>query len=199
MAPKPKESADTRRRVIDAAVASIIDEGFYQTSTNAVARKAGMTWGVLQHHFGSRERLLLAVLEDGWAELATVYADAVVTGETPVERLSSYFGVLNRFYGRPAYLAYVQIQLDLLHNPKVSAETAETMLKLRSDLAPMQTALLAQTSPGPNGRTIFHAMRGFIVSQLMESDALGIIRPNDHENYLSSADALIEALSHLVD
>src|SRR5207302_10457592 len=55
----------TRERVLEAAVASILERGFYRASSNEIARRAGVTWGVIQHHFGTREALLLAVLEDG--------------------------------------------------------------------------------------------------------------------------------------
>ncbi len=68
---------DTRGRVIRAAVDCIIDLGFYRgSSTNEIARRAGVTWGVIQHYFGTREGLMLAVLEDGAAHM-------VSTVETP--------------------------------------------------------------------------------------------------------------------
>ena len=33
-------------------------------SAEFFARRAGVTWGVIQHHFKSRERLMLATLEE---------------------------------------------------------------------------------------------------------------------------------------
>ena len=57
---------DTRDRVIKAAIECIIELGFYRgSSTNEIARRAGVTWGVIQWYFGNREGLMLAVLEDG--------------------------------------------------------------------------------------------------------------------------------------
>ena len=53
----------SRQRVIDAAIACILDQGFYRASSNAIAERAGVTWGVIQYHFGTREALMLAVLE----------------------------------------------------------------------------------------------------------------------------------------
>ncbi|MEY2458244.1 MAG: hypothetical protein QOG30_74, partial [Acidimicrobiaceae bacterium] len=44
----------TRRAVIDAAVASILERGFYRASSNEITRRAGVTWGVIQHYFGTR-------------------------------------------------------------------------------------------------------------------------------------------------
>ncbi len=65
---------DTRARVIKAATECIIELGFYRgSSTNEIARRAGVTWGVIQWYFGNREGLMLAVLEEGASHMvATV-------------------------------------------------------------------------------------------------------------------------------
>lgn len=196
--PPSSQESETRQLVIDAAVASIIEDGFYQTSTNAVARKTGMTWGVLQHHFGSREGLLLATLEDGFRRFKEAFAGATIAGDNPAEVLRSYYAVLDDFYGRPEFQAYLQIQLDLLRNPKVSATTAETVRAQRAELATLQAELLEAVAPGPLGLTIFHALRGFIFSRTIEADVLGIIRPGEDAHDVESANALIDALAELL-
>jgi len=48
----------TRQKVLDAAIQTILEVGYYQASSNAIARRAGVTWGTLQHQFGTREALL---------------------------------------------------------------------------------------------------------------------------------------------
>jgi DNA-binding NarL/FixJ family response regulator len=50
-----------RERVIDATVSCILELGFYRASTNEIARRAGVTWGVIQHYFGTREALMLGL------------------------------------------------------------------------------------------------------------------------------------------
>ena len=72
----------TRARVVDAAIACILDEGFYRASSNKIARRAGVTWGVIQYHFGTREALMVAVHERGLDELDRCLTDAVITGDT---------------------------------------------------------------------------------------------------------------------
>src|SRR3954454_10813625 len=76
----------TWRRVIDAAVATILEMGYYQASSNEIARRAGVTWGALQHQFGTREGLLLEVLNDAWATLHEQMLAADVAGATLEER-----------------------------------------------------------------------------------------------------------------
>ena len=59
------DGESTRRKVLDAAVESILTNGYYQTGSNEIARVAGVTWRTLQHQFGTREGLMLEV-NDEW-------------------------------------------------------------------------------------------------------------------------------------
>ena len=63
------QAKQTRTRVLESAVACIDELGIARASSNEIARRAGMTWGAIQHHFGSREDLLLSVIESNFAEL----------------------------------------------------------------------------------------------------------------------------------
>jgi TetR/AcrR family transcriptional regulator, regulator of cefoperazone and chloramphenicol sensitivity len=59
----------TRERVLDETVRCVIDEGFAAASAKHIAERAGVTWGVVQYHFGDRDGLLMAVVDRGLAEL----------------------------------------------------------------------------------------------------------------------------------
>jgi AcrR family transcriptional regulator len=117
--------ASTRQRVIDAAVACILEEGFYRASSNKIARRAGVTWGVIQYHFGTREGLLVAVSEYSAAEIDAAFAHAEISGDTLRERLESLADVIWSYYRRPEFLAYMQITLNLSHDPTSAKRTRE--------------------------------------------------------------------------
>lgn len=121
------DGQQTWRRVLDAAVECILEKGYYQASSNEIARRAGVTWGVIQHQFGTRERLLLAVLNDRWAAMEQRIERARVTGDSLEERIASVFDVLADHYGRTEHLAQLQILLDLSANPDISKETREAV------------------------------------------------------------------------
>ncbi len=59
-----ERSATTRRKLIDAVVALIVEEGFSSVTTMTVADRAGVSRGAMQHHFGTRTDLLLAVIDE---------------------------------------------------------------------------------------------------------------------------------------
>ena len=87
----------TRDRVIEATVACILERGYYRASTNEIARTAGVTWGVIQHYFGTREGLMLAVLQDGASQFVAIVEDVEIDGETVTERMNQ---LLDIFFGR---------------------------------------------------------------------------------------------------
>ena len=58
------QAAETRQRIIDAARELIAESGVHDTSLEGVAQRAGSTRTTVYHQFGSREELLLAVMND---------------------------------------------------------------------------------------------------------------------------------------
>ncbi len=51
---------------MSAVVESIAEVGFQRTTAAEITRRAGVTWGAVQHHFGGKDGILLAVLEDSF-------------------------------------------------------------------------------------------------------------------------------------
>jgi AcrR family transcriptional regulator len=160
----------SRRALIDAAVDSILERGFYQASSNEIARRAGVTWGVIQHHFGTREGLMLAVLEDGARHFTETVSSASIKGDTVEERLEALIDVLATHYGSRAYLAYVQINLNLGHDPSTSSSVRTTMATVAEQSAEHVRELVRETLGPATGvpdlsTTVWLALRGFLVSQ----------------------------------
>lgn len=65
-----ERTAETRARILKAVVETITDLGFQKTTAAEIARRAGVTWGAVQHHFGGKDGILLAVLEESFARFA---------------------------------------------------------------------------------------------------------------------------------
>lgn len=59
----------TRGEIIEEYVRCVQEEGFAAASAKHVAERAGVTWGVIQYHFGDRDGLLMAVVERGFDDL----------------------------------------------------------------------------------------------------------------------------------
>jgi AcrR family transcriptional regulator len=59
----------TRALAIDVTVQIVLEEGFAAATGRHIAEQAGVTWGVIQYHFGDRDGLLMAVVDRGFGEL----------------------------------------------------------------------------------------------------------------------------------
>ncbi len=57
------ERSDTARSILSAAKRAMIDEGYSGLSTRAIAVEAGVPLSQIHYHFGSKQNLVLAVLE----------------------------------------------------------------------------------------------------------------------------------------
>jgi AcrR family transcriptional regulator len=65
-----ERTAATRARLIAAVVDAIADLGLQRATAVEISRRAGVTWGAVQHHFGGKEAMLVAVLEDSFDRFA---------------------------------------------------------------------------------------------------------------------------------
>jgi AcrR family transcriptional regulator len=162
----------THQRIVDAALDCILEFGFYRASSTEIARRAGMTWGAIQYYFGTRERLLLAALEVSEHEFARLMEAADISGEDTVDRLEKLGAVLCGQYGRPRYLATLQIVLNMAHSPETSVETAAALDAINARLSDRLAALFALAIGADLVRTetaglVFHAFRGLALSYLI--------------------------------
>jgi len=163
----------THARVVDAAIACILDEGFYRASSNKIAKRAGVTWGVIQYHFGSREALMVAVHERGLDELDRCLADAVITGDTIEARLAAFVDVLWAYYRRPEFLAYLQVVLNLSHDPTTADSTRRALEtshdQVGSRLPAMGRAVLgdgpSDVEVADTARFLYNVVRGLALDQ----------------------------------
>lgn len=65
-----ERTAETRERVLSAVVESIAEVGFQRTTSAEIARRAGVTWGAAQHHFGDKDGILLSVVAESFDRFA---------------------------------------------------------------------------------------------------------------------------------
>ena len=84
-----ERTAETRAKLIEAVVDSIAEVGVQRATAQVIVARAGITWGAVQHHFGGKDGLLLAVLEDSFARFAGRLHD--VSLDVPLEERVAHF------------------------------------------------------------------------------------------------------------
>lgn len=109
-------SAETRERVVEAAIRVIAAEGYAAATTHVIATTAGVSRGGLQHQFRSRYDLMAAVIDQVMVDV-TKDLDLEELGQAPlkerVERiLTSYWVAFNSTTYRAALNIYISTSSD---------------------------------------------------------------------------------------
>lgn len=119
-----------RRRILDAAVTVLVDEGYAQATTLRIQEEAGVTRGRLLHHFPSRNELLLAAAHHLATERMSETAVHIEWPTDPGERIDAAVDRIATSYGQPFYWAATELW--------VAARCRE---ELRDELLPAEQAL----------------------------------------------------------
>ncbi|QGY44060.1 TetR family transcriptional regulator [Maribellus comscasis] len=69
---------EKQEKILQAALQLFAQEGFHATSTSKVAKKAGVSEGLIFRHFGNKEGLLQAILEEGENRLKSLFVEIVM-------------------------------------------------------------------------------------------------------------------------
>lgn len=85
------QGTDLRSSLIDAAAAEIRESGWFATSTNRIAARAGLSSGVFYNYFSDKADVLLAVYErwvlEEWAMVRRVFGEPGVSPRQRIDRL----------------------------------------------------------------------------------------------------------------
>jgi AcrR family transcriptional regulator len=112
---------ETRKSLIDAATKLLHERGATHFTLGDVAARAGVTIGAVQHHFSTRQDLLVCVFEDLYPRRSVqVYREDV--GALPLEQRADRIVEMywKRLYGRPDYLAIWQLILGTRGQKKMA-------------------------------------------------------------------------------
>ncbi|MGI9597111.1 MAG: TetR/AcrR family transcriptional regulator [Acidimicrobiales bacterium] len=71
--PSALDAKPGRQRVLDAAAARLVEQGYAATTLRQVAGDAGIKAGSIYHYFPSKEELFTAVLRDGIGVMVTAF------------------------------------------------------------------------------------------------------------------------------
>ncbi|MBY0274100.1 TetR/AcrR family transcriptional regulator [Candidatus Binatia bacterium] len=82
-APAPAEK-DGRERILAVAIRSFSEQGYEGTTTAGIAREVGVTQPLVHHHFGSKEALWRAAVDELFADVGPLTTGV---GDTPEEQL----------------------------------------------------------------------------------------------------------------
>ena len=113
----------TRLALIEGTMAALIELGYARTTTPEITRRAKLSSGALQHHFASKDDLMLAVVQHHFDEMRS-QLDAFVSDmerQCGSEDWKAFVVLLEEIYSSRRYIPVWEIVLGsrgdrLLHN-----------------------------------------------------------------------------------
>ena len=107
-----ERSAETQGKIVDAVVSCIAELGLKKTTTNAIAERAGVTWGALQHHFGGLNGCLVAAFNESFGRFVKTLGDPPSTKEDLSRRVEIFLERAWTHYSSVHYMSMFQLLLN---------------------------------------------------------------------------------------
>jgi AcrR family transcriptional regulator len=106
---KPTKREATREKVILAAIDCIYRDGFHAAHTNRIAEEAGVSWGVLQYHFGDKDGLLQAVIDYIFDDFTRTLEATTLEGDDLQQRVRQLIDVVWQLVSKKEYRVSIAI------------------------------------------------------------------------------------------
>lgn len=127
--------ARTRAAVLKAASDCIRESGVDGATTAEITKRCGLSWGVIQYHFGDRSGLFLALLEQSFSVLDEALAGLEQSSGSPSERVEALVDGFWSLVSRDGYRVLLEVQLKLSRErsfvERVRPRGAEMRARLR--------------------------------------------------------------------
>src|SRR5439155_19655370 len=95
-------NAETRRRIVDAAITLHAEKGVLGTSWPDIAKRADVALGTVYRHFPTLDQLVPACTSENAVRMKPPGVGILVGLTRPEERIGRFVGELFAFYGRSA-------------------------------------------------------------------------------------------------
>jgi AcrR family transcriptional regulator len=159
------KAARTREQILDRTLDCIDELGLERASSDEIARRAEVTWGAIQHHFGSRDELLMATIERSFSELTEAIGRGGPPGQTGLDRLQAVADVMWAYCSDRRYRIAWEIILHLRRKPSCASLIDERLHTFQETFDDSWNAMFQDALGGKADqvvrRTLFGAMRGF--------------------------------------
>jgi AcrR family transcriptional regulator len=166
--------AGTRRRLLDATVASLVESGWVGTTTSEVCRRAGVSQGALFKHFASKAELVAAAAEHLFANLVEEFETALPAADATAEGAAAAVRQLWWVFQQPRLHA----AFELYNAARTDADLARSLAPIAARHAANVRAHARKLFPAAAARPGFDAVVAVVVSA-MQGAAFGNLAGDD--------------------
>jgi AcrR family transcriptional regulator len=160
-----KRGDETRAKIIDETARCVVEEGFTAATAKHVAERAGVTWGVIQYHFGDRNGLLMAVVDDGVAKLIESLSTADVSGLPLAERIETVVDIAWQCYRSPTSMAAFEI-LQATRG-RLGDSSRRHLLEMNDAISALGRLISENPADHLVSEVIWSALRGMVLADMI--------------------------------
>jgi AcrR family transcriptional regulator len=174
-APRQDRSRATRRRLLETAVRCLAQHGWEVSTVAFIAAEAGISRGAVQHHFRTREALIIAALEHVFAERGALL-DALPEpeGSGPDRVHAVVTGLVEAIGGEP-FRAALQVWTVAAADPDLRSAVVPLERHFARDAHRRAVRLLRVDDTDPAMRSLIQATldlaRGLALADVLTDDS----------------------------
>ncbi|MDN5794768.1 MAG: TetR/AcrR family transcriptional regulator [Intrasporangium sp.] len=173
--PKQDRSRLTRQRILEATVQSLASRGWEASSVAVIAADAGTSRGALQHHFPTREDLIVAALDFMFEKRSELVRTVTVPDLTGTERVAHVLHTIIEVYVGTLFGAALQVWTAAAADEVLRDRIVPLERKFGSGVHAMTIRLLGVDDTDPHVRTLIQAtldmIRGLALADLLTDDS----------------------------
>jgi AcrR family transcriptional regulator len=106
-----EKSAETRRRLLDAAIECLVERGYANITSSEIAERAGLSRGAQLYHFPTKEELLTRAVEHLFDLIFDDLRERVASVHDAEDRRDAAIDLLWQVAQGPLYRAWVELAL----------------------------------------------------------------------------------------
>ncbi len=173
--PKQDRSRITRQRILEAAVESLATRGWEASSVAVIAADAGASRGALQHHFPTREDLIIAALDYVFEQQSERMQTVTVPDIDGRERVAHVLRTIVDLYVGTLFKAALQVWTAAAADAALRETILPLERKFGSGVHAMTVRLLDVDDSDPHVRALIQATldmaRGLALADVLTDDS----------------------------
>ncbi|WP_404368212.1 TetR/AcrR family transcriptional regulator [Corallococcus coralloides] len=114
----------TRRKLLDATIEALVEQGYARLTTVEVAKRAGVSQGALFTHFETKEELLAVAVEHLFPRLIQDFLAGVGARPSGKDRVGAAVDMLWAAYQRPELQAAIELYVAARTSPELQKALA---------------------------------------------------------------------------
>lgn len=170
--PQGARAEETRRRILDAAVACIADDGFQASNLSRIARRAGVTTGAIQHQFGDKATLLAEIVERGYEDMVGRLARMPAGEEALGRRVAKLVRALWQAYDGRGTRASLETLFAMRHDVAFHRRSMQFFVAMHARIDRLWMGTFWDAPCGRAGhvaaqRTVFATLNGLVLERIL--------------------------------